>query len=41
MDGFQGGAMAQLFRAYLEDPAQFDRPLAEPLSAASPAAPSR
>jgi pyruvate dehydrogenase E2 component (dihydrolipoamide acetyltransferase) len=40
MDGFQGGAMAQLFRAYLEDPAQFDRPPAEQVSAASPAAPS-
>ena len=25
MDGFQGGAMAQLFRTYLADPAHFDR----------------
>src|SRR5207245_3645700 len=25
MDGFQGGAMAQLFRTFLEDPAHFDR----------------
>jgi len=25
MDGFQGGAMAQLFRAFLDDPARFDR----------------
>src|SRR5262249_20432660 len=28
MDGFHGGAMAQLFRAYLEDPARFDEPQA-------------
>jgi pyruvate dehydrogenase E2 component (dihydrolipoamide acetyltransferase) len=26
MDGYQGGAMAQLFRAYLEDPVRFDEP---------------
>ena len=24
MDGYQGGAMAELFRAYLEDPARFE-----------------
>jgi pyruvate dehydrogenase E2 component (dihydrolipoamide acetyltransferase) len=30
MDGYYGGAMAQLFRAYLEDPARFDaKPAAE------------
>jgi pyruvate dehydrogenase E2 component (dihydrolipoamide acetyltransferase) len=28
MDGYYGGAMAQLFRAYLEDPARFDTPKA-------------
>ena len=28
MDGYQGGAMAQLFRAYLEDPARFEAPQA-------------
>jgi pyruvate/2-oxoglutarate dehydrogenase complex dihydrolipoamide acyltransferase (E2) component len=38
MDGFQGGAMAQLFRAYLEDPAQFDRPRTESVTPTSPAA---
>ena len=26
MDGWHGGAMAQLFRAYLEDPERFDQP---------------
>jgi pyruvate dehydrogenase E2 component (dihydrolipoamide acetyltransferase) len=26
MDGWQGGAMAQLFRAYLEDPSRFEEP---------------
>src|SRR5437870_5629432 len=36
MDGFQGGAMAQLFRAFLEDPARFDR--LEPEPATRPAA---
>lgn len=34
MDGYHGGAMAQLFRAFLEDPARFDAPRAEALSAA-------
>lgn len=29
MDGWHGGAMLQIFRAYLEDPASFDQP-AEP-----------
>ena len=33
MDGFHGGAMLQLFRAYLEDPARFDRPEAPGLAA--------
>jgi len=28
MDGYQGGAMVQLFRAYLEQPARFDEPQA-------------
>ena len=36
MDGFQGGAMAQLFRTYLEDPARFDQ--VEPEPATRPAA---
>jgi pyruvate/2-oxoglutarate dehydrogenase complex dihydrolipoamide acyltransferase (E2) component len=42
MDGYQGGAMVQLFRAYLEDPARFDGPQAEPLTpaATSPATPT-
>jgi len=26
MDGFQGGRMVQLFRAYLENPERFDQP---------------
>jgi pyruvate dehydrogenase E2 component (dihydrolipoamide acetyltransferase) len=26
MDGFQGGAMARLFRSYLEEPARFEEP---------------
>lgn len=29
MDGWQGGAMAQLFRAYLEDPSRFEDAVAE------------
>jgi pyruvate dehydrogenase E2 component (dihydrolipoamide acetyltransferase) len=33
MDGFHGGAMLQLFRAYLEDPARFDSPEAPGLAA--------
>jgi pyruvate dehydrogenase E2 component (dihydrolipoamide acetyltransferase) len=33
MDGFHGGAMLQLFRAYLEDPARFEDPRAPELSA--------
>lgn len=33
MDGYQGGAMAQVFRAYLENPAEFER-VAEPVAAA-------
>jgi len=36
MDGWHGGAMAQLFRAYIEDPARFDEPEAEQLEAARP-----
>ncbi len=35
MDGFQGGAMAQLFRRFLEDPAAFDRTAAPLRLAAS------
>jgi pyruvate/2-oxoglutarate dehydrogenase complex dihydrolipoamide acyltransferase (E2) component len=35
MDGYHGGAMAQLFRAYLEDPDRFDRPQAPELSVAA------
>jgi len=34
MDGYHGGAMAQLFRAFLEDPARLDSPRVESLSAA-------
>ncbi len=37
MDGYQGGAMVQLFRAYLEDPGRFDAPRSEPLPAAASA----
>ena len=36
MDGWHGGAMAQLFRAYLEDPASFDRPAEREVLAATP-----
>ena len=36
MDGWHGGAMAQLFRAYIEDPARFDAPEATPLAVATP-----
>jgi len=36
MDGWHGGAMAQLFRAYIEDPARFEEPQAPDLSAATP-----
>lgn len=36
MDGYHGGAMAQLFRAYLEDPARFDQPRVAEALAASP-----
>ncbi len=36
MDGWHGGAMAQLFRAYLEDPARFDEPQAPEVAAATP-----
>lgn len=36
MDGWHGGAMAQLFRAYLEDPARFDAPEAPPVAIATP-----
>ncbi|HJQ83356.1 MAG TPA: 2-oxo acid dehydrogenase subunit E2 [Candidatus Binatia bacterium] len=36
MDGWHGGAMAQLFRAYIEDPARFDEPQAPELAAATP-----
>jgi pyruvate/2-oxoglutarate dehydrogenase complex dihydrolipoamide acyltransferase (E2) component len=35
MDGWHGGAMAQLFRAYIEDPARFDEPQVETLAAAT------
>jgi pyruvate dehydrogenase E2 component (dihydrolipoamide acetyltransferase) len=35
MDGFHGGAMAQLFRAYLEDPARFDEPQAPEVAEAT------
>jgi pyruvate dehydrogenase E2 component (dihydrolipoamide acetyltransferase) len=30
MDGSQGGAMAQLFREYLDDPVRFEEPHAAP-----------
>ncbi len=36
MDGWHGGAMAQLFRAYLEDPGRFDEPKAAPVAAVTP-----
>ena len=36
MDGWHGGAMAQLFRAYIEDPARFEEPRAAEVAAASP-----
>jgi len=36
MDGWHGGAMAQLFRAFLEDPARFDEPKVVPVAAATP-----
>jgi pyruvate/2-oxoglutarate dehydrogenase complex dihydrolipoamide acyltransferase (E2) component len=36
MDGYHGGAMAQLFRAYIEDPARFEHPSAPELEAARP-----
>jgi len=36
MDGWHGGAMAQLFRAYLEDPARFDAPEAPAVAAVTP-----
>ena len=36
MDGYHGGAMAQLFRAYLEDPARFDEPQAAEVASATP-----
>src|SRR3989454_2837048 len=36
MDGWHGGAMAQLFRAFLEDPARFDEPTVAPATAATP-----
>jgi pyruvate/2-oxoglutarate dehydrogenase complex dihydrolipoamide acyltransferase (E2) component len=36
MDGWHGGAMAQLFRAYIEDPARFEEPGAPELTAATP-----
>jgi pyruvate/2-oxoglutarate dehydrogenase complex dihydrolipoamide acyltransferase (E2) component len=36
MDGWHGGAMAQLFRAYLEDPARFDAPRVPEVVAATP-----
>ncbi len=35
MDGWHGGAMAQLFRAYIEDPARFEDPRAPELTAAT------
>src|SRR5206468_6270701 len=34
MDGFQGGAMARLFRSYLEEPARFDEPAAAEVATA-------
>jgi pyruvate dehydrogenase E2 component (dihydrolipoamide acetyltransferase) len=36
MDGWHGGAMAQLFRAYIEDPARFEAPRADDVAAATP-----
>jgi len=36
MDGWHGGAMAQLFRAYIEDPARFEDPQAPVVVAATP-----
>jgi pyruvate dehydrogenase E2 component (dihydrolipoamide acetyltransferase) len=36
MDGWYGGAMAQLFRAYLEDPARFDAPATPDVALATP-----
>jgi len=36
MDGWHGGAMAQLFRAYIEDPARFDEPQAPVVAVATP-----
>src|SRR5437762_3244497 len=36
MDGWHGGAMAQLFRAFLEDPARFDEPTVAPVAAVTP-----
>ena len=36
MDGWHGGAMAQLFRAYIEDPVRFEEPGGTELSAATP-----
>src|SRR5262245_48533168 len=36
MDGFQGGAMARLFRGYLEDPARFDEPTPAEVATAMP-----
>jgi pyruvate dehydrogenase E2 component (dihydrolipoamide acetyltransferase) len=36
MDGYHGGAMAQLFRAYLEDPARFDEPQTAEVASATP-----
>jgi len=43
MDGYQGGRMAQITRAYLEDPERFERPSAPALEpvAAAPVTPSR
>jgi pyruvate dehydrogenase E2 component (dihydrolipoamide acetyltransferase) len=36
MDGYQGGAMAQLFRAYLEDPVRFEEPGTAEVATATP-----
>ena len=36
MDGWHGGAMAQLFRAYIEDPARFEEPQVAEIVAATP-----
>ena len=38
MDGWHGGAMAQLFRAYIEDPARFEEP--QPTDGVAAATPS-